>query len=221
MRADRISHFKKRLRQGADNFEFSALIDGVSTLDEPAQSESPIAPFVAGMAALLEEQTAPAPVRAPDPPPAELKILVEQTDFDIFVAPVEVQPDPQPVPSRPTNAARQSDRLRIALCDLSAYLARHATGLGAALDVYDAAGAGEHLARLNHVLDLLHSVDPDGEQARQFEIEGAPPAGRPWPGTAWSVFEFAESPFSGLLPGDAGQELVQSMIHAAWGVSPH
>ena len=221
MRADRISHFKERLRQGADNFEFSALIDGVSTLDDPAQSESPIAPFVAGMAALLEERAAPAPVRLPEPPPAELEVFVEQTELEISVASVEERSEPQTMPSVPAGSVRQSERLRIALCDLSAYLARHATGLGAALDVYDAAGAGEHLARLNHVLDLLHSVDPDGEQARALEIEGAPPLGRPWPGTAWSVFEFAESPFSGLLPGDAGQELVQSMIFAAWGVAPH
>ncbi len=218
MRADRISHFKERLRQGADNFEFSALIDGVSTLDEPAQAGSPIAPFVAGMAALLEEHAAQ-PIRLPEPMPAEPEVVLEQTELEIQIAPIIERPEtlpslhPLPVP--------QSDRLRTALRDLSTYLARQATGLGAALDSHDAMGAGEHLARLNHALDLLHSVDPDGEQARLLEIDGAPPTGRPWPGTAGSVFEFAESPFSGLLPGDAGQELVQSMIHAAWGVEPH
>ena len=86
MRADRLSHFRERLRQGADNFEFSALIDGVSTLDEPTPSDVPVAPFVAGLAAAVQDRPAPELLEEPEPPTlilldddreVELEILVE------------------------------------------------------------------------------------------------------------------------------------------------
>jgi hypothetical protein len=234
LRADRLSHFKERLRQGAENFEFTALIDGVSTLDETAQADSPVAPFVAGLPSLLEdrapalppmirETSSPAPESREEDgkdevPLAESSGLTQplrtlQTVLEIPVVP------PVDIPADLLFHAPQSDRLRTAISDLAQRLAGQASELGIALSARDVDASGVHLARLNHILELLHSIDPDGEQARRMQVVGAPPAGRSWPGTTWSVFEFAESPVSGLLPPEADQEFVNSVLYASWGVA--
>src|ERR1051325_6568992 len=55
VRVDRFTSIKKRLRQGADNFDFGALIEGVSTLEE-TEGHAPerAAAFVSGATTVLE-----------------------------------------------------------------------------------------------------------------------------------------------------------------------
>src|ERR1051326_8811570 len=59
VRTDRFTSIKQRLRQGADNFDFGALIEGVSTIEEEAESSERAAPFVGGLASVLERPAAP------------------------------------------------------------------------------------------------------------------------------------------------------------------
>jgi hypothetical protein len=79
--------------------------------------------------------------------------------------------------------------------------------------------AGACLANVNRTLELLLSIDPQGNQARRQNHPGAPPPGRTWPSPVWSVLEFAQSPLSGLLPPDADVDLVRALMYASWGVS--
>ncbi|HEX9107005.1 MAG TPA: hypothetical protein VF832_07250, partial [Longimicrobiales bacterium] len=57
-----------------------------------------------------------------------------------------------------------------------------------------------------------------GDLSRQLGVPYAPPEGRSWPGTAWTVVEFAESPFSGLLAEGSGEAFIREMLYSAWGV---
>ncbi len=231
MRADRLTHFKERLRHGSDNFEFSALIDGVSTLDEPAPSELPVAPFVAGPPVVeervsrtvrqREDLTSPEVLETSDailPAKDDFRVLpTERESVQATLALAEIAPAAAPA-NAPLPVTR-TNGLRAAISDLLVRLASQTSALGEALSAKDIMASGERLARLNHNLELLHSVDPTGDHARRFEVPGAPPVGRSWPTTTWCVFEFAESPFSGLLPADADQEFVNSVLYASWGVS--
>jgi hypothetical protein len=119
------------------------------------------------------------------------------------------------VPARPA----PPEPLREALIALSCRLSQEAGRMGAALDQRDAEEAGFYLAHVNQILELLHTLDSRGDIARQLGVQNAPPAGRSWPLTAWTVVEFAESPFSALLPPEAGESFVRDVIYAAWGIS--
>jgi hypothetical protein len=228
LRADRLSHFKERLRHGSDNFEFSALIDGVSTLDEPAPTESPVAPFVAGLAPAVEERGAAPRALLQEPVSPGLQEIREtlptvSTDSRTSPTLAEGIQTILDIPAAATGDLEygviKPDSLLAAISELSSRLALQASALREALSAKDVRASGERLARLNHSLELLRSVDPRGDQARRFGIPGAPPLGRSWPTTTWSVYEFAESPLSGLLPPDADQEFVHSVLYASWGVS--
>ena len=79
--------------------------------------------------------------------------------------------------------------------------------------------SGFLLAQINQTLELLASIDESGDLARKMNTLGSPPVGRGWPQTAWTISEFAASPFSQLLPVDADEAFVQKLIYAAWGVA--
>ncbi|MEP6756765.1 MAG: hypothetical protein ABJA67_14770, partial [Chthonomonadales bacterium] len=78
--------------------------------------------------------------------------------------------------------------------------------------------SGFVLAQINQTLELLASIDLSGDIARKMGTTAAPPFGRAWPQTAWTVSEFAASPFSALLPMDADETFVQKLVYTAWGV---
>jgi len=156
------------------------------------------------------------PVESPEPParsvPAPAVMVLE---------PPTAEPAELPT-SRPAEAPRKAiapEPLREALWSLSCRLTQEVGRMAAALDVRDAEEAGFYLAHANQILELLHTLDPRGDMSRQLDLKNAPPAGRAWPLTAWTVVEFAESPFSALLPANAGESFVREVIYAAWGIS--
>jgi hypothetical protein len=120
-----------------------------------------------------------------------------------------------PQTSQPSGAAP----LSVALATLGGRLVDEVARMGAAMRAGDADTAGFYLAHTNQVLELLGTIDPTGELSREFRTDNAPPQGRAWPATAWSVAEFAGSPFSALLSPDADEEFVQDLVYASWGVS--
>ncbi|NUQ70704.1 MAG: hypothetical protein HUU17_07770 [Chthonomonadales bacterium] len=87
--------------------------------------------------------------------------------------------------------------------------------LRSALQASDASDGGYYLARVNNVLELLETVDPAGETSRRYATPAAPPPGRVWPRPCWSVYEFTESPISGLLAADADLNFVGDLIESA------
>lgn len=125
------------------------------------------------------------------------------------------RPDRRPV----SRAADREERLRTVLDTLAGRLLLEAGRMRAAVQDDDADLAGFHLAHINQLLDILQSVDPAGDLARQLGTRAAPPPGRAWPAAAWSAVELAESPFSGLLPPSAGEEYYRQVLRAAWGAS--
>jgi hypothetical protein len=219
VRADKGASLKQRLRREADAFEFNALIEGVSTLegeelsaDHPADSgtrygspiESPVLPLDLDG----EPQAAAHPsAAAGDPHPAPMASVA-------LSHPIEARPAGR----YGTRAADREERLRSILDALGRRLLGEAALLRSAMIQGDAALAGERLARINQLCELLHSVDPLGDLGRQLGVAGAPPADRPWPSTAWSAAEFAESLFSALLPPTAPASFLGDMMFAAWGV---
>ncbi|MCC6731183.1 MAG: hypothetical protein IT208_17800 [Chthonomonadales bacterium] len=184
MRASKLSTLRERLRKGADAFEFDALIEGVSTLDEPGSAAEP-----------------PPQVESAHAGPA---------------APSAADPALAPQPEASTEA--RPERISSVLDVLGTHLLAAAGGLRAAIRAGEPALAGHYLARANQLLDLLHTVDPTGDTARRLEVASAPPEGRTWPPTAWSIYEFAESPLSGLLPAEAPPGFVEAVLRAAWGL---
>lgn len=219
MRPDRLASQRQRLRRQADAFEFNALIQGVSTLEEseeaPAQNEDPAI-----------ENLAPATVVLPEAvEPVEQEIHAQQE----IHAKQEISADPEsstavdliseaPTIASPVHRETREERLHTALEALGIRLLQEVGRMRAALRAYDAQEAGFYLAHVNQLLELLHSVDPDGDVARQYRTTACPPEGRTWFPTAWSLAELAESPFSALLPPDADDEFAREMIYAAWGV---
>jgi hypothetical protein len=228
VRPNKANSLRDRLRRGADAFEFDALIEGVSTLDEPAANPAAV-------------------VEAPLPGPAEVPTASTSSPPDATEAPgVAAAPlplgqneartasrPPRPEPRRqstlygsPTTMAGmfQADslehgRLETALEALGAHLLQEAGRMGAAMQTGDATSAGFHLARVNQLLELLRTVDPRGDVARRLKTSAAPPGDRTWPSTTWSVAEFASSPLSGLLPHNAGEPFVREMMWSAWGMA--
>jgi len=112
-----------------------------------------------------------------------------------------------------------NEEIRRALESLSKRLGAELSSMKRALRSSNTEDAGFHLAQVNQILELLQALDPAGELARNHDVSGAPPMGRTWPSTAWSVVEFAESPLSALLPPTATDETVRGMLYSAWGVS--
>ena len=119
----------------------------------------------------------------------------------------------------PAPTLNREERLRIALDMMGGRLMDEVGQLRSVLLEEDPEEAGFHLAHLNQMLDILATIDPQGDVARQFSTKNAPPVGRTWPKTAWSLVEFAESPFSALLPPKADEAFIRSLLYAAWGVT--
>jgi hypothetical protein len=166
----------------------------------------------------FEALEAPKPAPVPQPTPGAVLPLVEES-----AAPAPESPTPLPVAETvaevPGRKPLAPEPLREALAALSGRLSQEAGRMAAALGQRDAEEAGFYLAHVNQILELLHTLDPKGDMARQLGVRNAPPPGRAWPLTAWTVIEFAESPFSGLLPSNAGESFARSVIYAAWGIS--
>ncbi|HXG23659.1 MAG TPA: hypothetical protein VNJ09_03815, partial [Chthonomonadales bacterium] len=183
MRQDRQAALRERLRRGADAFEFSALIEGVSTLEEPPDAPEALPKFTKASAGNVTGRTSA--VQNP------LPLL-------------QTQPGEEPTTARNREALTpDQERLRAALDALGCRLLQEVANLRAALHRHAVEEAGFCLAQVNQIVELLRSVDPAGDLARQLQTEAAPPEGRSWPASAWSVVEFMESPFSALLPPDA------------------
>jgi hypothetical protein len=198
LRQDRQTALRERLRRGADAFEFSALIQGVSTLEEPTDApERPSKPAETPAGNVGNKTSA-----------AQNQLLLLQT-----------QPEEESDAARDRQAPpMERERLRAALDALSSRLLQEAASLRAALQRHAVEEAGFCLAQVNQIVELLRSVDPTGDLARQLQIEAAPPEGRTWPASAWSVVEFMESPFSALLPPNVDDAFVHDLLYAAWGI---
>lgn len=213
MRPDRLTSQRQRLRRQADAFEFNALIQGVSTLEESeetaAAEEAPAIENLPPAAVVLPETAAPAEqqIHAKQEIPAE----PESSAAADLISEV-------PTITSPVHRETREERLHTALEALGIRLLQEVGRMRAALRAYDAQEAGFYLAHVNQLLELLHSVDPDGDVARHYQTTACPPEGRTWFPTAWSLAELAESPFSALLPPDADDEFAREMIYAAWGV---
>jgi hypothetical protein len=167
------------LRQGVSSFEFDALIQGVSS---------------------VEEATPQPPAVSPQLPSSERSVET-------------ATPQPPSYGSQPSSSDR--DGLRTAIGTLGERLLQETGKLAQALQMHDAAEGGYYLSRVNQVLDLLHAVDPRGDLARSLATPFAPPQGRTWPRAAWSLYDFAESPISGLLPADADAAFCAAIIAEA------
>jgi hypothetical protein len=214
VKQDRLSALRQRLKRGS--FEFGALLEGVSTLEDEGRKtpdeartatlEPPIKQNGShGRAATAVEERVETTLEAP-------------LDREL-----EAEPAPQlsmlevQAPSR--SAASEQERLRAALDSLACRLLQEMGSLRAALAAKDVEQGGFHLAHVNQVLDLLRDIDPEGEVSRRLGTRAAPPAGRSWPASCWSVVEFATSPISGLLPAQADESFARDLLYAAWGVT--
>ncbi|MGC8667408.1 MAG: hypothetical protein ACP5VE_04735 [Chthonomonadales bacterium] len=201
MRGDKLASLRQKLRRGTDAFEFNALIEGVSTLDEPSPAAAPVPNRDTKGSTPSASTDAAADTSAP-PPPDQQPAVTQEAEQTI-----------------PETLAAHTDRLRVALDTLGDRLVREAQDMAAALAAGSVEDAGLHLAHANQILEILHSVDPNGDLSRQLRSRSAPPPGQTWPGTAWSLVELAESPLSALLPQHADDELLRALLYAAWGVS--
>lgn len=217
MPANRHPSLRQRLRRGADRFEFSALIDGVSTLDDPPAPPRPQEEAEREAVSWNEDLAGAEEVDAPAPREA---LSLATTPIAAPEAPPSEAAHPSALAPEPLNTQRPREpRLQAALEALSGRLRHEVGAMRVALEGYDAEEAGFRLAHVNQVLELLHTLDPRGDLSRQMEVAGAPPEGRAWPDTAWSFAEFAESPLSALLPPGADEAFVRSVLYAAWGVA--
>jgi hypothetical protein len=204
--ADRLSRLKQRLQKGADAFEFSALLEGVSTLDAENRSAKQSTPA---------EQPAVPSASAPEPE------QTEQTQDDLKLTSDRPKTRRTTIPKAgETQTVRPitPSRMRGALENLCTRLLQEMGAMRKALEAGDTEAAGYALAQTNEVLELLYTLDPTGDLARQNELPAAPPIGRTWPLSCWSMVELAESPLSALLPHNADLEMVREMLYAAWGV---
>jgi hypothetical protein len=217
VRTDKTSSLKQRLRREADAFEFNALIEGVSTLEveegttDPAAADgplygTPIPPVVPAPESDAERATGTARAAS----------IGETTTMTAVALSHPIAP--RPTASYGTRAADREERLRSILDALGRRLLDEAALLRSAMLHCDAIAAGERLARINQLCELLHSVDPSGDLARQLGATAAPPDSRPWPSTSWSAAEFATSPFSALVPASAPASFLADLMYAAWDV---
>jgi hypothetical protein len=217
LKQDRLSALRQRLKRGS--FEFGALLEGVSTLEEdaPLRSDAPLderLPDAEAPAVLSNGVHTEAAEPVVEPPRAR-----EETPLP---APQALLPllDAQPLGVGAGGGSEsREDRLRAALDSLGCRFLQEMGSLRAALGERDVEEAGFHLAHLNQVVELLRDIDSDGSVSRQLGTVAAPPPGRTWPASCWTVVEFAGSPFSGLLPPNADELFVHDLLYACWGVT--
>ena len=171
MRQDKAASLRERLRQGVSNFDFDALIGGVSA--GPDESDAHV--------------VGPGPQAAAHPP---LQTI---------------------------DAGRHDDSqgLTAALNSLGDRLLHETGKLAAAFRGGDIAESAYYFAKVNEVLELLCAVDPTGDLARRHHTVAAPPPGLRWPAPAWCLYDFAESPLSGLLPPEADDRFSSAVLAAA------
>ncbi len=231
MRTDKISHLKQRLRQGADSFDFNALINGVSTIEEEktetpkdAVTDTPKPPMEpAATPTIKQEDEQPNPV--PSFSYGENHIAqpsVPDRDTLIKDAAKSVTREiKEQTATEGENAQIQDERLKKALESLVAKLRSEIISFQVSLEETDTEQAGFSLVRINHVLDLLNSLDPEGSISRSLQIDFHPPQDSPWPKSVWSVAELAESPLSGLFPPQADDMFIREILNAAWDAAPN
>jgi hypothetical protein len=225
MRPDRLSTLRQRLKRGS--FEFGALLEGVSTLEEdddrPAPPRLRPEPEDPGMSSTRGRTAMASPPPAVDdleptlPPVREELVAEEATDH--AQSAFALLPQPAAAFGREDTGSTQTERMRLALDSLGCRFLQRAGSLKNALSECDVEEGGFHLAHLNQVLELLRDLDPVGDVSRQLGTVAAPPIGRTWPASSWTVVEFAASPFSALLPPRADTRFVSDLIYAAWGVA--
>lgn len=230
MRANRQSSLRERVQKTSQAFQFDALLGQGQEQDAGDPQSMLDAAAAAGMALEVETPVEGAPAAAAEPglgagglfdlvdlEPVEDAVPVRTPDPPVqgHMSPVAVptaQAEPRPAPAN-------RDMLYDALDGLGLQLLAEAGRMRAALAGGEVAEAGFCLAHLNKVIELLQSMDPDGDVARRLGTTAAPPPGRSWPRTAWSVAEFAESPLSGLLPASSDLMLVADLLECAWEVA--
>lgn len=171
------------------------------------------------------EMAEPQPTIALSEPLEAVEVLER---LDIVAVPEPLAEEPQkeveegpitPSPLHPfTPPSPPPLSLTAALDALACRLTQEAGKMGVAMQTGDAEEAGFYLAHVNQILELLRTLDPRGDLSRQSATTNAPPPGRRWPETAWTVVEFADSPWSALLPSDADEVFVRQMLYAAWGL---
>jgi len=177
VRQDKADALREKLRRGAQRFEFDALIQGVSTLDDETESS------------------------ADEPKTPE------------HAAPMSRQPAPAAAVAAETSSDHEG--LSSAVDTLGKRLLEEAGKLRSAFAAGDVQDSGYYLARVNHVLELLLSVDPRGDVSRRYQASTAPPPGRTWPSPCWTLYDFAESPLSGLLPPNADDTFAAHVVEVA------
>lgn len=257
MRTDKQTSLRQRLRRGADAFDFDALINGVSTLEEDlirpeeanriaAPAEQPalavnlteVSQDPSAQDTVLEQDTLPYSSRTKDttvaqakaPNPALESAFLNNIATETHVAEIEAEAAvvaaPEPVTDNtaavgvkiasPPPSVSREERLRAAIDSLGRRLLPEVHKLQGAMQEGNAVDAGYYLSHVNQLLELLRSIDPGGDQARTLGAGNAPPVGKPWPSPAWSVVEFAESPFSALLPSNRDIFFVREMMYCSW-----
>ncbi len=231
MRTDKISHLKQRLRQGADSFDFNALINGVSTIEEE-KKDTP-KDDVADTPQTPTEPAASPPIKQEDEQPNPVPSFSYGENH--IVQPSISSGDPLikesaksvireikgKTASEGEGAQIQDERLKMALESLVAKLRSEIISFQVSLEDLDTEQAGFSLVRINHVLDLLNSLDPEGSISRSLQIVLHPPQDSSWPKSVWSVAELAESPLSGLFPSQADDMFIREILNAAWDASPN
>lgn len=235
MRTDKISHLKQRLRQGADSFDFNALINGVSTIEEenkvppkkdpPAVAEPPRKPQepVAPPAEKEEDKLRPVTVQTfsyGENHVPQRDILLEEATLKESAVPIRRNAVESPHKDE-DGIQIQDDRMKSALNSLVEKLRLEITSFQTSLEDSDSEQAGFSLVKINHILDLLNSLDPEGSIARSLKIEFCPPQDRTWPKSVWSVVELAESPLSGLFPPQSDDLFIREILNAAWDSAPN
>lgn len=231
MRVNRQSSLRERVQKTSQAFQFDALLGQGQALEAPDPQEM----LDAAVAAEAEFEEAPTDTATPagiEAAPVAEGGLFDLIDLDPSPclppdtpssAPIPLSGRPSELVTSPSTATggQQADRdiLFDALDGLGLQLLAEAGRMRSALACGEVAEAGFCLAHLNKVIELLQSMDPEGDVARRLGTAAAPPVGRRWPRTAWSVAEFAESPLSGLLPAASDLMLVAELMEYAWDVA--
>jgi hypothetical protein len=235
MKMDKQSSLRQKLRKVAGSFDFDALINGVSTIEESKEEipeETLPDTLDAGSSESADSADAPAqPQETSGPEP--LGYTYGEPVFSGTVITGEDTDDVRSTAPQSSNKqmivgdtvissagiAVRDDQMKKALITLSSRLDREMILYSQALRRNDVTLSGLHLSHINQILELLHSIDPQGDASRYFGIPGAPPGEKTWPSAAWTFREFAESPLSGLLPPRADDVFVREILYSAWGVS--
>jgi hypothetical protein len=228
MRTDKISHLKQRLRQGADSFDFNALINGVSTIEEEKKEaavedtpQAPTEPVVSPPIKQEEEQPNPVPSFSYGENHIAQQSIASGEPIIAETAKSVLRDIKGKTATEREGAQIQDERLKMALESLVAKLRTEIISFQVSLEDSDTEQAGFSLVRINHLLDLLNSLDPEGSVSRSLRIDFHPPQDTPWPKSVWSVVELAESPLSGLFPPQADDMFIREILNAAWDAAPN